>query len=413
MPDSYIQKLIADRIGGKKFGKDTVLYKFEKIKRARRAAVAAHPDLKIIDLGVGEPDAMADPGVVETLAKEAAVWENRGYTDNGREPFMKAAAQYMAEVYGVTDIDPTTEVLHSIGSKPALAMIPQAFINPGDIALVTVPGYGVLGNMTKWLGGEVYELPLLESNNFLPDLDSIPEDILERAKLLYINYPNNPTGAFATERFFRKVVRFAKKYKLVVIQDAAYAALTFDGTKPLSFLSVNGAKDVGIEVHSLSKAFNMTGWRLAFMVGNPLMIKAIASVKDNNDSGQFHAIQLAGKYALEHPEITCETAEKYSRRHTMLAATLKKLGFKAKKPKASFYMYVKAPKGIKDGQKFKTAEDFSQWLLREKLISTVPWDDVEPYVRLSVTFLALGENEEKQVMQEIYNRLLDIKFEFE
>ena len=413
MPDSYIQKLIADRIGGKKFGKDTVLYKFEKIKRARRAAVAAHPDLKIIDLGVGEPDAMADPGVVETLAKEAAVWENRGYTDNGREPFMKAAAQYMAEVYGVTDIDPTTEVLHSIGSKPALAMIPQAFINPGDIALVTVPGYGVLGNMTKWLGGEVYELPLLESNNFLPDLDSIPEDILERAKLLYINYPNNPTGAFATERFFRKVVRFAKKYKLVVIQDAAYAALTFDGTKPLSFLSVNGAKDVGIEVHSLSKAFNMTGWRLAFMVGNPLMIKAIASVKDNNDSGQFHAIQLAGKYALEHPEITCETAEKYSRRHTMLAATLKKLGFKAKKPKASFYMYVKDPKGIKDGQKFKTAEDFSQWLLREKLISTVPWDDVEPYVRLSVTFLALGENEEKQVMQEIYNRLLDIKFEFE
>ena len=413
MPDSYIQKLIADRIGGKKFGKDTVLHKFEKIKRARRAAVAAHPDLKIIDLGVGEPDAMADPGVVETLAKEAAVWENRGYTDNGREPFMKAAAQYMAEVYGVTDIDPTTEVLHSIGSKPALAMIPQAFINPGDIALVTVPGYGVLGNMTKWLGGEVYELPLLESNNFLPDLDSIPEDILERAKLLYINYPNNPTGAFATERFFRKVVRFAKKYKLVVIQDAAYAALTFDGTKPLSFLSVNGAKDVGIEVHSLSKAFNMTGWRLAFMVGNPLMIKAIASVKDNNDSGQFHAIQLAGKYALEHPEITCETAEKYSRRHTMLAATLKKLGFKAKKPKASFYMYVKAPKGIKDGQKFKTAEDFSQWLLREKLISTVPWDDVEPYVRLSVTFLALGENEEKQVMQEIYDRLLDIKFEFE
>ncbi|MCI1960053.1 MAG: LL-diaminopimelate aminotransferase [Clostridia bacterium] len=412
MADSYIQKLIAERIGGVKFGKDTVLYKFEKIKRARRAAVAAHPEIEVIDLGVGEPDAMADKGVVETLAKEAANWENRGYTDNGREPFQRAAAKYMEDVYSVPDIDPLTEVLHSIGSKPALAMIPQAFINPGDIALVTVPGYGVLGNMTRWLGGETYDLPLLESNNFLPDLDNIPEDVLKRAKLLYINYPNNPTGAFATEKFFKKVVSFAKKNKIIVIQDAAYAALTFDGTKPFSFLSVKGAKDVGVEIHSLSKAFNMTGWRLAFITGNPLVVKAIAAVKDNNDSGQFHAIQLAGKYALEHPEITKATAEKYSRRHTMLVATLKKLGFSAKKPKASFYLYVKIPKGIKGGVKFKTAEDFSQWLLREKLISTVPWDDVEPYVRMSVTFLALGEEEEKKVMDDIYNRLSDVEFEF-
>lgn len=413
MSESYIQKLIAERIGGSKFGKDTVLYKFEKIKRARRAAVAAHPEMEVIDLGVGEPDAMADEGVVKTLAEEAAKWENRGYTDNGREPFMKAAAKYMEDVYGVSGIDYETEVLHSIGSKPALAMIPQAFINPGDVALVTVPGYGVLGTMTRWLGGETYNLPLLESNNFLPDLDNIPEEILQRAKILYINYPNNPTGAFATEAFFKKVIRFAKKHKIIVIQDAAYAALTFDGTKPLSFLSIPGAKEVGIEIHSLSKAFNMTGWRMAFMVGNPLVVKAVAAVKDNNDSGQFHAIQLAGKYALEHPEITLATAEKYSRRHTMLAATLKKLGFKAKKPKASFYMYVKAPKGIKGGEKFKTAEDFSQWLLREKLISTVPWDEVEPYVRLSVTFLALGEEEEKAVMKEIYDRLSDVEFEFE
>ncbi|MCI2000348.1 MAG: LL-diaminopimelate aminotransferase [Clostridia bacterium] len=412
MADSYIQKLIAERIGGVKFGKDTVLYKFEKIKRARRAAVAAHPEIEVIDLGVGEPDAMADKGVVETLAKEAANWENRGYTDNGREPFQRAAAKYMEDVYNVPGIDPLTEVLHSIGSKPALAMIPQAFINPGDIALVTVPGYGVLGNMTRWLGGETYDLPLLESNNFLPDLDNIPEDILKRAKLLYINYPNNPTGAFATEKFFKKVVSFAKKNKIIVIQDAAYAALTFDGTKPFSFLSVKGAKDVGVEIHSLSKAFNMTGWRLAFITGNPLVVKAIAAVKDNNDSGQFHAIQLAGKYALEHPEITKATAEKYSRRHTMLVATLKKLGFNAKKPKASFYLYVKIPKGIKGGVKFKTAEDFSQWLLREKLISTVPWDDVEPYVRMSVTFLALGEEEEKKVMDDIYSRLSDVEFEF-
>lgn len=412
MSDSYIQELIAERIGGNKFGKDTVLYKFEKIKRARRAAMAAHPGVEIIDMGVGEPDAMADQGVIAELAKEAAVWENRGYTDNGREPFQQAAAKYMNEVYGVNGIDPETEVIHSIGSKPALAMMAQAFINPGDVTLMTVPGYPIIGTMTSWLGGEVYKLPLLESNEFLPDLKAIPEDIAKRAKLLYINYPNNPTGAFATIEFFKEAIAFAKKYDIVVVQDAAYAALTFDGTKPLSFLSVEGAKDVGIEIHSLSKAFNMTGWRMAFVTGNPLVVKAFAAVKDNNDSGQFNAIQMAGKYALEHVEITDATAEKYSRRHTMLVETLNKLGFNAKKPKASFYLYVKIPKGTKSGEIFKTAEDFSQFLIREKLISTVPWDDVEPYVRMSVTFIAETEEEEKRVMNEIYTRLADVEFIF-
>lgn len=412
MADSYIQELIAERIGGNKFGKDTVLYKFEKIKRARRAAMIAHPGVEIIDMGVGEPDAMADAGVIAELSKEAAVWENRGYTDNGREPFQQAAAKYMDEVYGVKGIDPETEVIHSIGSKPALAMMAQAFINPGDVTLMTVPGYPIIGTMTSWLGGEVYKLPLLESNDFLPDLKAIPEDIAKRAKLLYINYPNNPTGAFATIEFFKEAIAFAKKYDIVVVQDAAYAALTFDGTKPLSFLSIEGAKEVGIEIHSLSKAFNMTGWRMAFVTGNPLVVKAFAAVKDNNDSGQFNAIQMAGKYALEHVEITDTTAEKYSRRHSMLVETLNKLGFSAKKPKASFYLYVKIPKGTKSGEVFTTAEDFSQFLIREKLISTVPWDDVEPYVRMSVTFIAETEEEEKRVMNEIYTRLSDVEFIF-
>ncbi|MDD3571081.1 MAG: LL-diaminopimelate aminotransferase [Lachnospiraceae bacterium] len=412
MADSYIQELIAERIGGNKFGKDTVLYKFEKIKRARRAAMSAHPGVEIIDMGVGEPDSMADAGVIAELAKEAAVWENRGYTDNGREPFQQAAAKYMDEVYGVKGIDPETEVIHSIGSKPALAMMAQAFINPGDVTLMTVPGYPIIGTMTSWLGGEVYKLPLLESNDFLPDLKSIPEDIAKRAKLLYINYPNNPTGAFATIEFFKEAIAFARKYDIIVVQDAAYAALTFDGTKPLSFLSVEGAKEVGIEIHSLSKAFNMTGWRMAFVTGNPLVVKAFAAVKDNNDSGQFNAIQMAGKYALEHVEITDATAAKYSRRHSMLVEILNKLGFNAKKPKASFYLYVKIPKGTKSGEVFTTAEDFSQFLIREKLISTVPWDDVEPYVRMSVTFIAETEEEEKRVINEIYTRLADVEFIF-
>ncbi|GKX27975.1 aspartate aminotransferase [Vallitalea longa] len=410
--ETYIQELIADRIGGNKFGKSTVIYKFEKIKRAKAAAISEHPDMEIIDMGVGEPDAMADEGVVRTLAEEAAKWENRNYADNGVPEFKEAAARYLEEVYDVKGIDGATEINHAIGSKPALAMMAQAFINPGDITLMTVPGYPIMGTMTKWLGGEVYNLSLLEENDFLPDLDSIPEDVLKKAKLLYLNYPNNPTGAVAPREFFEKVIGFAKENDLVVVQDAAYAALTFDGNRPFSFLSLDGAKDVGVEIHSLSKAYNMTGWRMAFVAGNEKVVSAFAAVKDNNDSGQFKGIQKAGIYALEHPEITEKTAAKYSRRHDMLVDVLNKLGFTARKPKGSFYLYVKIPKGVKGGETFTTAEDFSQFLIRKKLISTVPWDDAGAFVRFSVTFLADTEEEEKKVIDEIYNRLSDVEFAF-
>lgn len=411
MSESYIQNLIAERIGGNQFGKSTVIYKFEKIKRAKRAAMEAHPDMDIIDMGVGEPDAMADPGVIETLAKEAAIWENRNYADNGIDEFKSAAVDYLGDVYGVKGLN-MNMINHSIGSKPALAMMAQAFINPGDVALMSVPGYGVMGTMTKWLGGETYNMPLLEENNFLPDLKAIPEDIVKRAKLLYINYPNNPTGATATVEFFKEVIEFAKKNDIIVVQDAAYAALTFDGYKPLSFLSVEGAMEVGVEIHSISKAFNMTGWRMAFVAGNELVVQAFAAVKDNNDSGQFKAIQKACAYALRHPEITEKTCEKYSRRHDMLVGVLQKLGFKAKKPKGSFYLYVPIPKGVVDGPRFETAEDFSQFMIKEQLISTVPWDDAGHFVRFSVTFVAETEEKEKEVIEEIYNRLSGIKFEF-
>ena len=332
----YIQNLFADRIGGKNFGKETVLYKFEKIKRARRAAEAEHPETPIIDMGVGEPDWMADPSVVERLAVEAQKYENRGYADNGILPFQEAAAAYMQKVFGVSGLNPQTEICHSIGSKPALAMLPQAFINPGDVAIVTVPGYGVLATMTRFLGGEAYALPLLPENDFLPDLNAVPPEIAKRAKLLYINYPNNPTGAVATPEFFQEVIDFAKKNEIIVVSDAAYAALTFDGYAPLSFLSVPGAKDVGVEIQSLSKAFNMTGWRLGFVAGNEKVVKAFACIKDNNDSGQFKAIQYAGAQALSTPSITERTVAKYSRRHDLLVKTLTEVGFRVKKPKGSF-----------------------------------------------------------------------------
>lgn len=410
--ETYIQKSFANRIGGENYGKDTAIYKFEKIKRAKAAAKKAFPNVELIDMGVGEPDEMAHAGIVAKLAEEAAKSENRGYADNGIADFKEAAARYLKNVFQVDGINPETEIVHSIGSKPALAMLPSCFINPGDITIMTVPGYPILGTHTKYLGGEVYTVPLLKENNFLPKLDDIPEHICRRAKLLYLNYPNNPTGASATAGFFTEVVAWAKKNDVVVVHDAPYAALTYDGLKPLSFLSVPGAKDVGVELHSLSKSYNMTGWRIGFVAGNTLIVKAFSDVKDNNDSGQFIAIQKAAAYGLDNPQITEEIAAKYSRRHDLLVGVLNEIGFTASKPKGSFFLYVEIPKGTKGGQRFETAEDFSQYLIREKLISTVPWDDAGHFVRFSVTFIANGVEDEKRVIEEIKRRLTDVEFEF-
>ncbi|HPA19837.1 MAG TPA: LL-diaminopimelate aminotransferase [Verrucomicrobiae bacterium] len=413
MPENYIQQLFAERIGGAGYGKGTAIYKFEKIKRAKAEARKAHPDTELLDLGVGEPDEMAFPEVVDTLAAEARRPENRGYADNGDEILKRSAARYMRDVCGV-EIDPATEVIHSIGSKAALSILPACFINPGDVALMTSPGYPVFGTHAKYYGGEVYNLPLREESGYLPDLDAIPRDVLGRAKTLVLNYPNNPTGASATPEFFRRVVEFAVRNRIVVIHDFAYAALVFEG-RPLSFLSVPGAKDVGIELHSASKNFNMTGWRCGFVAGNPKVVRAYGDVKDNSDSGQFLGIQHAVAYAFDHPEITRAIAAKYSRRMDLLVPALKRLGFSAKKPKGSFFLYVRAPKAIVRGGErvaFQAAEDFSQFLIREKCISTVPWDDVGAYIRWSVTFQAAGESEERRVVAEVERRLSDLKLEF-
>jgi LL-diaminopimelate aminotransferase len=416
MQESYIQDLFAERIGGKRYGKDTAIYKFEKIKRAKRAAIQANPDGELFDLGVGEPDAMADAGIIETLYEEARQPENRGYADNGDAVLKKAAAHYLRQVCGVP-VDPETQVVHSIGSKAALSILPAAFINPGDVVLMTVPGYPVFGTHAKYYGGIVHNLPLREENGFLPDLKSIPADILARAKVLVLNYPNNPTGASATPEFFAEVVAFAKANRLIVIHDFAYAALVFEGM-PLSFLATPGAMEVGLELHSTSKNFNMTGWRCGFVAGNELLVKAYSDVKDNTDSGQFLAIQHASAYAFDHPEITTGIAGKYSRRMDLLVETLKSAGFQARKPRGSFFLYVAAPKkaGPADGSgpssDFPNAEAFSQWMITENLISTVPWDDAGAYVRFSVTFAAKDMEDEKRVVAEIGRRLGRYKFQW-
>jgi len=414
MSDPYIQELFAERIGGNQYGKSTAIYKFEKIKRAKKAAKAAKPDMDLIDMGVGEPDEMAFPIVIKTLQEEAAKPENRGYADNGGDEFKKAAAQYMSEVFGVSDIDAATEVVHSIGSKTALSMIPACFINPGDYVLMTVPGYPVLGTHAKYLGGHVHNMELREENNFLPDLDAVPADVLAKAKIMVLNYPNNPTGASATLDFFAKAVAFAKANSLIILQDAAYASLIFEG-KPVSIFQVPGAKEVAIELHSLSKSYNMTGWRIGFVVGNPLIVQAYADMKDNSDSGQFLAIQKAGEVALANPQITDEIANKYSRRMDLLVEAINQNGFNAKKPKGSFFLYVAAPKSATVGSEtteFDSGEAFSQWLITNELISTVPWDDCGRFVRFSVTFAAKGEAKEKEIVGEIGQRLAKYQFAF-
>ncbi|MCY0888679.1 MAG: LL-diaminopimelate aminotransferase [Alicyclobacillaceae bacterium] len=412
MSEAWIRDLFAERIGGSNFGLDTVIYKFERIKRAKAAALAAHPERTIIDMGVGEPDEPARKEVADALYHAALQPENRFYADNGIHAYKVAAARYLSEVYGVHGLNPETQINHSIGSKPALAALPFAFVNPGDVVLQTVPGYPVLATLSTWLGGSAYNLPIHPGNDYLPDLSSIPDEVCRRAKLFYLNYPNNPTGAVAPPSFFEKLVDFARQHHILVVHDNAYGALTFDGHAPFSFLSVPGAVDVGVEIHSMSKAFNMTGWRLGFVAGNEQVVKAFATVKDNQDSGQFRAIQIASAEALAHPEWTVETAAKYSRRHNKLVDVLQSCGFPAIKPKASFFLYVQAPRAAEGGPSFENAAEFSEYLIQEFSISTVPWDDAGHFVRFSVTYEADGEADEDVVMEELKRRLSRARFVF-
>lgn len=407
--DPWFQDLFADRIGGVNYGKGTEIYKFEKIKRAKRAVSAAHPERSLLDFGIGENDDMADPLVREVAKKEIDKLENRGYADNGIAAFKESAATFMKKVFNVT-LDPEKEVNHAIGSKPALAMLPAAFINPGDITLMTVPGYPVAGTHTKYYGGKVHDLPLREENGFYPDLDGIPEDVRKKAKLLVINYPNSPTGAIATSAFYKRVIDFALKNRIVVVQDAAHILLSY-GEPPLSFLQMDGAKEVGVEIHSMSKGFNMIGWRMAFVAGHPKIVQAFADVKDNSDSGQFMAVQQAAKAALDHPEIGDRIRVKYHRRLKKLVDAMNKVGFTAKMPGGTYFLYVKAPKGCGD-RSFANAEEASQFLIHEQSVICVPWDNAGPYLRFSVTYLAKDEREEDALMAETVNRLGRLQLRF-
>ncbi len=399
-----LQRLFAERIGGSAFGTSTEIYKFEKIKRAKAEGRRRHPDVELLDFGVGEPDRMAPAPIRDGLKKAVDDPANRGYADNGIPEFKQAAVQYMEKFFAVSGLDPETEVNHSIGSKPALAMLPLCFINPGDVALATVPGYPVLPTHTRYLGGEVVPIPLTRENGFYPDLDAIDPATAQRAKLFYVNYPNNPTGTAPTAAFFDRLIAFADRHNILIVQDAAYATLVYPPQRPLSILSRPGGKAVALELHSMSKSYNMTGWRLGFVAGSAPALKAYAEVKDNIDSGQFKAIQHAACAGIADQGLADEIKTHYRVRLEKLTEALRESGFDAAMPGGSFYLYVPAPTGAGDNR-FANAEEAAEHLIREQMISTVPWDDAGSFLRFSATFESRDDADDDRVVRELVRRL--------
>lgn len=403
------EALFADRIGGAEYGKSTAIYKFEKIKRAKQRARELHPELEILDFGVGEPDQLSPAPVREAMRNAIDRMDNRGYADNGTALFAEAASAYMQNFFGV-EVDPARQINHSLGIKSALSMLPLAFINPGDLVFQTVPGYPVMATHTRYLGGDVLDLPLLEENGFLPDLDAIDPDDASRCKLFYINYPNNPTGAVATDAFYDELIAFAQKYNILIVQDAPYATLVYEGSYR-SILQRPGAMDCALELHSMSKAFNMTGWRLGFFCGADWAVDALAHIKDNCDSGQFKAIQEASAAVIADKDVAQSICTHYEVRLKKMVEILKRCGFDASMPGGTFYLYVKAPVGAGEVT-FDSAEDAALYLIETAGISTVPWDNTGAYLRFGAVFESKNDADDDRVLGLMEERLRDAALRF-
>ncbi len=356
-------------------------YLFKEIDRQKEQVRAKGID--IIDLGVGDPDLPTPPHIIEALKRAGSDPANHRYPSySGMGEFNAAVAKWYKQRFDV-DPDASTEVVTLIGSKEGIAHIPLAFINPGDIALVASPGYPVYHIGTQFAGGTPYFMDLLKENRFLPDLEAISPEVAQKAKMMFINYPNNPTAAVATKDFFESVVAFAREHDVIVCHDAAYSEMAFDGYRPMSFLEVEGAKSVGIEFHSLSKTYNMTGWRIGFAVGCADVISALGQVKSNIDSGAFQAVQIAGITALEGDQACVEDMRQtYAERRDILVAGLRSVGLSVDKPCATFYLWVEVPEGY-------TSAGFASLLLTEAGIVTTPGNGFgaagEGYVRMALT----------------------------
>lgn len=373
-------------------------YLFAEIDAKKQEMKAKGVDL--IDLGIGDPDIPTPKHIIDALKKAAEDPTNHRYPSyEGMLAFREAAANWYKQRFGV-DLDPKTEVITLIGSKEGIAHTPLAFINPGDTVLVTDPGYPVYRVATTFAGGIPYSIPLLKKNNFLPDLDGIPEDVRRKAKLMFINYPNNPTSAVTDKEFFRKVVGFAHKHNIFICHDAAYTEVAFDGFKPPSFLEVDGAKEAGMEFHSLSKTFNMTGWRIGFAAGNSKAVAGLGKVKTNIDSGAFQAIQVAGIEALKNYSLGMDERRKiYEERRNIFCKGLDDVGISYYPPMATFYVWFEVPNGT-------SSKEFTAKLLAESGIVVTPGVGFgkfgEGYIRVSIT---IG----KEKLAEAVERLKKVK----
>ncbi len=355
-------------------------YLFASIDRMKQQAIEKGSDL--IDLSIGDPDLPTPPHIVKAMKKAVENPAHHRYPSyEGMLSYRDAVARWYKKRFGAR-LDPQTEVLSLIGSKEGIGHIPLAFIDPGDIVLVPSPGYPVYSVGTLFAEGESYAMPLREDNNFLPDLDTIPKSTLRKAKLIFLNYPNNPTSAMAPISFYKEVIRIALKYNIIVCHDASYTEIYYD-KKPVSFMQIPGAKDVGIEFHSLSKTYNMTGWRIGFAVGNREVLAGLGKIKTNLDSGVFQAIQEAAIVALDTDDRALSAIRKtYQERGDALFTGLRKLGMHLLKPKATFYIWAKIPAHF-DSMGFVT------YLLNRAGILATPGNGFgkagEGYVRFALT----------------------------
>lgn len=372
-------------------------YLFATIDEAKAKMLAKGVD--VIDLGVGDPDQPTPAHIVESMCDAVRDPKTHRYPSyTGMLSFREAAANWCKEYKGI-DIDAASETLTMIGSKEGVAHIPLAFVNPGDVALIPDPGYPVYKIGTQFAGGIPHIMPLLEENNFLPDFAAIPEDVLAKAKLMFLNYPNNPTSATADLKFFEEVVEFARENDIVVVHDNAYCEMVYDGYQAPSFLNVDGAMDVGFELYSLSKTYNMTGWRLAFAVGNKDMINAVGKVKSNIDSGAFDAIQIAGITALSSSQqCVADMNAIYTERRDALLKGLNAIGLDVNPPKATFYVWAPVPEGY-------DSMGFSKLLLEEAGIVVTPGigfgDYGEGYIRFALTQSVERINEAVERMEKL------------
>mgnify|MGYP001773628132 CR=1 FL=1 len=356
-------------------------YLFAQIDALKRKALSEGVDL--IDLSIGDPDIPTPRHIVEAMKGAVEKPENHRYPSyEGMYQYRKAVADWYKRRFNVS-LDPEHEVLSLIGSKEGIGHIPLAFVNPGDVVLVPSPGYPVYSIGTLFAGGESYFMPLREENRFLPDLEAIPAEVAKRAKLLFINYPNNPTSAVTDEDFFKRVIEFAKKFNIIVCHDAAYSEIYFDNKRPVSFLSVDGAMEVGIEFHSLSKTYCMTGWRIGFAAGNRDVIAGLGKIKTNLDSGVFQAIQEAAIVALNTPEDKlAELRRTFQERRDSLLEGLSGTPLRVIKPEATFYVWARVPQGY-------SSQDFVKEMLEKAHVLATPGvgfgEAGEGYVRFALT----------------------------